>query len=421
MVLALGAWVAPAIASSEPVSSFLATASSSPHGTGNGRHLGRLKKAAHAHRAAAATPSAKATAEIAPAPAASAHTESAGVSPTTGTGGTATPTQMSRATPTTTSTSAGPSSTASPSGSTGIFGLPFHLKTGTEVQNQYNAYVASGDTTKAALLKKIAFTPTGSWFGAPVGGSADLGFTTSAVRFRVDQASATGTIPTLVMYNIPKRDCGDYSSSVASTSADYRAWVDAFVQGMGSRKAIVVVEPDGLSVTRCLDAAQLAQREADIKYATTHAAAQGSFVYIDIGSPNMGSGTAGGQADRLIASGVAAADGFAVDVSQYQTTAIETAYANSIATAVQQKLGGDKKHYVIDTSRNGRAPQDNQWCNPPWAGLGAKPTAQTGNALADAYLWVHGASGSDGPCNGCPSSGRYCEAFALQLAQNASW
>jgi len=74
---------------------------------------------------------------------------------------------------------------------------------------------------------------------------------------------------------------------------------------------------------------------------------------------------------------------------------------------------------VIDTSRNGRGPLDtapfaaapyNQpasvistlnagaWCNPPGAGAGLRPTASTGVALVDAYLWVKNPGGSDGAC-----------------------
>ena len=77
-------------------------------------------------------------------------------------------------------------------------------------------------------------------------------------------------------------------------------------------------------------------------------------------------------------------------------------------------------HFVIDTGRNGRGPLDvvpyaaapyNQpaavlsglnggnWCNPPGAGVGLRPTTTTGDPLADAYLWVKTPGGSDGSCD----------------------
>ena len=64
------------------------------------------------------------------------------------------------------------------------------------------------------------------------------------------------------------------------------------------------------------------------------------------------------------------------------------------------------KHSVIDTSRNGQGPwaptvsyPDKQdWCNPPDRGLGYQPTANTGAALVDAYLWIKIPGESDGTC-----------------------
>ena len=94
----------------------------------------------------------------------------------------------------------------------------------------------------------------------------------------------------------------------------------------------------------------------------------------------------------------------------------------------------DAPHFVIDTSRNGRPhatnattdptfatespgrmthfsqPPFNQasntiatlaggdWCNPPESGVGARPTARTGNPLVDAFLWIKTVGESDGPC-----------------------
>ena len=88
----------------------------------------------------------------------------------------------------------------------------------------------------------------------------------------------------------------------------------------------------------------------------------------------------------------------------------------------QQNLGSavPTTHFVIDTSRNGQGtfdatpyanPPYNQpasviqtlnagsWCNPPGRGLGLRPTANTGVALLDAYLWVKTPGQSDGTCD----------------------
>ena len=72
-----------------------------------------------------------------------------------------------------------------------------------------------------------------------------------------------------------------------------------------------------------------------------------------------------------------------------------------------RRLRTPSPHFVIDTSRNGQGPwtppagvypDPQDWCNPPDRGLGARPTTQTGNPLADAFLWVKVPGESDGSC-----------------------
>ncbi|CAM5427617.1 Glucanase OS=Streptomyces glaucescens OX=1907 GN=SGLAU_12910 PE=3 SV=1 [Streptomyces glaucescens] len=69
---------------------------------------------------------------------------------------------------------------------------------------------------------------------------------------------------------------------------------------------------------------------------------------------------------------------------------------------------GELRHFVIDTSRNGRGawtPGPGKysgypeiWCNAPGRRLGPRPTADTGVPLVDAYLWVKIPGESDGSC-----------------------
>ena len=56
-------------------------------------------------------------------------------------------------------------------------------------------------------------------------------------------ARAAGTVPVLVAYDIPGRDCGHYSAGGAADLASYEAWTDGFAAGLGQDKAIVLVEP----------------------------------------------------------------------------------------------------------------------------------------------------------------------------------
>jgi len=101
------------------------------------------------------------------------------------------------------------------------------------------------------------------------------------------------------------------------------------------------------------------------------------------------------------------------------------------------------KRFVIDSSRNGQGPwtppaypDQQDWCNPPDRGLGVRPTAATGNALLDAYLWVKIPGESDGECTRGlgpggttvdpewgivdPAAGAWFADMALQLVHNAA-
>lgn len=102
------------------------------------------------------------------------------------------------------------------------------------------------------------------------------------------------------------------------------------------------------------------------------------------------------------------------------------------------------KKFVIDTSRNGQGPwtpttsypDPQDWCNPPDRGLGVWPTANTGIALLDAYLWVKIPGESDGECTRGrgpggttvdpewglidPAAGQWFPKMALDLVHNAN-
>ena len=112
------------------------------------------------------------------------------------------------------------------------------------------------------------------------------------------------------------------------------------------------------------------------------------------------------------------------------TSGIDASYASALAGTVPTT------HFIVDTSRNALGPDSMQsyaaapydqpasvtsalaagdWCNPPSAGLGLKPTAATGVNLSsldrylpgsppllDAYLWVKTPGQSDGPSRTVP-------------------
>jgi endoglucanase len=229
------------------------------------------------------------------------------------------------------------------------------------------------------------------------------------------QTTSQGAMPVFAVYNVPFRDCGNYSAGGVTNTQAYQNWITSIADAIGNGKAAIILEPDGLSLIDCLSAQQKTDRFNMIKNAVTTLKAKSNIaVYIDAGHPNWIS--AGEMANRLKQSGIDQADGFALNVSNFTTTSDNANYGQQISSI----LGG--KHFVIDTARNGlgSAP-DNQWCNPPGRVLGSPPTTNTGNSLIDAYLWLKAPGESDGSCNGGPSAGTFWPEYALGLAQRANW
>jgi endoglucanase len=258
----------------------------------------------------------------------------------------------------------------------------------------------------AAQMDKIGAQPSADWFG---GGGSDVA---AAVDARVTRITAAGGLPVLVAYNIPGRDCGGYASGGAADGAAYRAWIRGFARGLRGRRAAVVLEPDALGhLGVCGSAAQKRERLELLRDAVRVLKEAGASVYVDAGHSHwMSVDTA---VARLRAAGIAGADGFSLNVSNFHPTAEEAAYGR----AVSVRSGG--KHFVIDTGRNGRG-SDGTWCNPDGRALGDKPTASTADPAIDALLWIKPPGESDGTCNGGPPSGEWWPEYALGLARRAS-
>jgi len=363
-----------------------------------------------------------------------------------------------------------------------------------------------------------------------------------SVQKTIKEATLENRVPVVVAYNVPFRDCAQYSAGGAADTAAYEAWIDGLAAGIGSAKAVVVLEPDGLGIipnnTTIYGVAEWCQitvtdsqgnktpapgatptdRYTQINYAVTSlkSHAPNAWVYLD-GTHSAWLGV-GEAAYRLNKAGVALTAGFFLNASNYQPTDQVTqfgtwvsdcltagtagaswaaghfdwcpsqydpdlnyaldyspAYEATVTAGLQNMMGGAAAttHFIIDTSRNGQgtlntapyaaAPYNQpasvidaltagDWCNPPGAGVGLRPSANTGVALLDAYLWVKVPGESDGQCDSAggarawdyyqynpwnltssaqtsfdplwgmvdPAAGAWFPAQALQLAQNAN-
>ena len=257
----------------------------------------------------------------------------------------------------------------------------------------------------AALMERLARQPVAKWVNEWV--------PLSDVSRTVANASASGATPVFVAYNIPNRDLGSYSAGGAADAAAYKKWIRDFAAGLGGKPSIVVLEPDAVPQTSKMTAAGRDERFALLRDAIAVLKAANAMVYLDAGNARWMSADAAAAA--LQSAGIADADGFSLNVSNYISTAVSTAYGEQIS----KRTGG--KHFIIDTSRNGMGgTADAQWCNPPGQALGVEPTTETNNALVDALLWIKVPGESDGTCNGGPRAGAWFGEYALGLARQAT-
>ena len=258
----------------------------------------------------------------------------------------------------------------------------------------------------AELIARIASQPAAKWLGGWVGNIAR----------EVDNAVSTITradaLPVFVAYNIPGRDCGQYSAGGANGSDAYRRWIRSFGDGLRGRQALVVLEPDALAGMDCLSASGQQDRLALLADAVHVLKKSGAAVYVDAGHARWHAPEK--MAARLNQVDIAAADGFALNVSNYIDNASNIAFGEKLS----KLLGG--KHFIVDTSRNGLGTAAADWCNPRGQALGVAPTTHTGHPLVDAFLWIKQPGESDGTCKGGPNAGSWWTEIALELSRAAS-
>ncbi len=292
-------------------------------------------------------------------------------------------------------------------------------ETGADAADQIQAWAGSGAHAQAsAALEKIAGQPWAEWYGDWLADPGALFAQRVRSRYAPDHATAF-----IAVYNLPHRDCGaTFSAGGAASPGAYRAWISEMARAIGSYPTIVVVEPDGLPGSACLGPLQ-GQRLQLISYATkTLAALPNTSVYIDAGRSG---GLPAGETTKLLRrAGVRYARGFSLDVTGYGTTASERRYGDQIG----RSLGG--KHFIINTSRNGNGPlplrlategKQEAWCNTPNRALGAAPTTDTHDRLADGFEWVLHPGYSDGLCQGGGQAGSWWLPYAIGLAERAHY
>ncbi|MET7753768.1 glycoside hydrolase family 6 protein [Streptomyces sp. NPDC005389] len=290
-------------------------------------------------------------------------------------------------------------------------GSPFWVDPESDAARQVRQYEAQGRAEDARILKRIADRPVADW---PAGDDPVPEITRAARG-----AAAENRTAVFVAYNIPHRDCGLYSAGGSHDAQAYRAWIDSFATALGESSAIVVLEPDAVPhiVDGCTPAQYHEERYRLLAGAVERLKRQPrTRVYLDAGNPAW-IDDPGRLVEPLRRAGVARADGFSLNVSNFQTNDAVRRFGATLSAL----LGGAR--FTVDTSRNGDGPlpgdRAEAWCNPPGRALGVPPTDRTGDDLVDAYLWVKRPGDSDGQCRGGPAAGTWWPEYALGLARRA--
>ncbi|MFD7259706.1 glycoside hydrolase family 6 protein [Streptomyces sp. NPDC059874] len=288
---------------------------------------------------------------------------------------------------------------------------PFWVDPRSDAARQVAEWEAAGRNSDAQVLRRIGDRPMALW--VPGG---DPG---PEIRRAAAGARAAGRTMVLVAHNIPDRDCDRHPAGGAKDARAYRSWIGAFADGIRDTKAVVILEPGAVAhvVDGCTRAEHHAERYRLLSEAVDRLKRnRNTKVYLDAGDPAWIRDPMDLVAP-LHEAGLERADGFALNVADFQPDAAARAYGAKIS-----KRAGNK-HFVIDTSRNGDGPlpgdRAQASCNPPGRSLGPAPTDRTGDPLVDAYLWVKRPGESDGTCRGGPTAGTWWPDYALGLARRA--
>ncbi len=196
--------------------------------------------------------------------------------------------------------------------------------------------VKSGQLKNAGLITAMEAVPSAVWLdGETAAQAAEPGNEGSAqadaavarqVRLTLAAARLENAVPIFVAYNIPGRDCSQYSAGGAPTDAAYDAWINAIGGALGNAKAVVLEEPDALAnLPGYCGAAYAADfpgitnttRVDDVAYAVSTLEADTNIsLYLDGG--NSAWQNVGGMAETLTAADVQQSQGYFLNVSNYQ-------------------------------------------------------------------------------------------------------
>ncbi|MFS2242844.1 glycoside hydrolase family 6 protein [Microbacterium sp. OR16] len=264
------------------------------------------------------------------------------------------------------------------------------------------------DAEQRDATQYLAEQPTAYWLTPEQDPLGRAGRTVSALT---SAARDQDVSLALVIYGLPGRDCGNHSAGGLS-EGEYRRWIDEISTALAAApdvQKIVVLEPDSLALAPQCD--NIDQRVTQLRDAVGRLQVARTWIYLDGGHSSwLNPSEMAGLIARVDVAGKVR--GFATNVSNYQSTYDEFAYARSVAAEL------DGMHAIVDTSRNGAASAGSEWCNPPGQRVG-DAGGTYGDEVIDTNLWIKPPGESDGPCQGGPNAGVWWPQAAEELTRDA--
>ncbi len=212
--------------------------------------------------------------------------------------------------------------------------------------------IGSGQIKNAGLIAAMESLPSAVWLdGETAAQAAEPGNLGSEqadadvarqVRQTLFAASLQHAVPIFVAYNIPGRDCSEYSAGGAPSDTAYDAWIDSITNALGDAAAVVLEEPDALAnLPGYCGSAYAAEfpditnttRIDDIRYAVATLETDPNIsLYLDGGNSDWQN--VGGMAETLVAADVQQAQGFFLNVSNYQYDTNSDFYGTWVSSCI---------------------------------------------------------------------------------------
>jgi endoglucanase len=203
----------------------------------------------------------------------------------------------------------------------------------------------------AALIARMELVPSAVWLDGETQAQASAGAAggrqadddvARQVRQALLGAEFEHSVPVFVAYNIPGRDCSQYSAGGAPSDAAYDAWINSLESALGNAKAVVLLEPDALanlpgycgsSYNAAFPNITNATRIGDVAYGVKTLEGDPNIsVYLDGGHSAWQA--VGNIAEVLTAADVQQAQGFFLDVSNYQYATNNDYYGGWVSSCV---------------------------------------------------------------------------------------